>query len=70
MSNVLRGKHEGIGKAYKIMKSLDGLFGEQPFRAKYGAMKVILNGKQKPKTPIREHDLRLIDLLNEVEANE
>lgn len=67
--DVLSGKHKGSAEAYEIMKSLEGFFGKQSSHAKYRALKAIVNSKKKPVTPAFVCVLKLMGLLDEVEAN-
>lgn len=62
---MLRDKHENIAEVYAILASLKGIS-----CVKFSAMKAIVNSKQKAKTSVRKHVLKLINLLNEIRVND
>ena len=69
MSDVHRIKCKKIETAYKIMESLQAMFG-QPFdQSRHNAFKAVMNAKMKARTSVRGHVLKMIKWLNEVEIH-
>ncbi|XP_016549080.2 uncharacterized protein LOC107848861 [Capsicum annuum] len=53
--------------AYDILESLKDMFREQNRAAKHTAMKALLTTKMVEETSVREHVLKMMSLLNELE---
>ena len=67
MSDVLRMKCEKIEAAYEIMESLQAMFGQPSNHLRHDAFKTTMNTKMKVGTLVREHILKMINWLNEIE---
>ena len=67
MSNVLQHQHESMVTAYDMMLNLKEMFGEQNHAGRQVAMKALLNTKMAEGTPVRDHVLKMIGHLNELE---
>ena len=67
MSNVLQHQHELMATAYDMMLTLKKMFGEHNRAGRQVAMKVLLNTKMAEGTPVRDHVLKMIGHLNELE---
>ena len=67
MSNVLQHQHESMVTAYDMMLNLKEMFGEQNRAGRQVAMKALLNTKMAEGTPVRDHVLKMISHLNELE---
>ena len=67
MSNVLQHQHEPIATAYDMMLNLKEMFGEQNCAGRQVAMKALLNTKMAEGTRVRDHVLKMISHLNELE---
>ncbi|XP_016507741.1 uncharacterized protein LOC107825399 [Nicotiana tabacum] len=68
MANVLQHQHQSMRSAYDMLKSLKEIFGEQNHAAKQTAMKVLLNTKMAEGSSVRDHVLKMMSLLNELEV--
>ena len=68
MSNVLQHQHKNIPMAYDIMLSLREMFAEQNRSARQVAMKNLYNTKMAEGTPVRDHVLKMMSYLNELEV--
>ncbi|KAL5575544.1 hypothetical protein UlMin_017243 [Ulmus minor] len=51
MSNVLQQQHQGMRTAADVMASLQAMFGETSTRARFEAVKAIMNSRMKLRTP-------------------
>ena len=69
MSDVLRAKHENMETAYEIMESLQRMFGRPSEQQRHEAVKALMNAKMKVGTPVREHVIKMVNYINEAEAN-
>ena len=67
MSNVLQHQHESMATTYDMMLNLKEMFGEQNRAGRQVAMKALLNTKMAEGTPVRDHVLKMIVHLNELE---
>ena len=67
MSNILQHQHESMNTAYDMMMNLKEMFGEQNHAGRQVAMRALLNTKMVEETPARDHDLKMIAHLNELE---
>ncbi|GMN29561.1 hypothetical protein TIFTF001_041340 [Ficus carica] len=70
MSNVLQKQHEEHQTARQIMDNLEEMFGEQIIQAKSDAIKGLMNCRQKDRTPIKEHMMKVMAYLSEAQTNE
>ncbi|XP_016483855.1 uncharacterized protein LOC107804468 [Nicotiana tabacum] len=68
MANVLQHQHQSMGSAYDMLESLKEMFGEQNCAAKQTTMKALLNTKMTLGSSVRDHVLKMIGLLNELEV--
>ncbi|XP_075076127.1 uncharacterized protein LOC142162909 [Nicotiana tabacum] len=68
MANVLQYQHQSMGSAYDMLKSLKEMFGEQNRAAKQTSMKALLNTKMAEGSSVRDHVLKMMSLLNELEV--
>ena len=66
MSNILQHQLENMATAYDMM-NLKEMFGEQNRAARQVAMRAFLNIKMAEGTPVRNHVLKMIAHLNELE---
>ena len=67
MANVLQHQHQSMVSAYDMLESLKEMFGEQNRAAKQTAMKTLLTTRMVEGSSVREHILKMISLLNELE---
>ncbi|XP_057965527.1 uncharacterized protein LOC131156097 [Malania oleifera] len=67
MSNVLQHQHQSMLFAYNIMQNLKEMFGYQNRAARKTIMKDLMNTIMIEGTPIRDHVLKMIGFLNELE---
>ncbi|XP_074562879.1 uncharacterized protein LOC141819483, partial [Curcuma longa] len=67
MSNVLQHQHQAMPTAYDMMLSLKELFGHQNRAARQEAMRNLLTTTMREGTPVREHILKMMAHLNEME---
>ena len=67
MSNILQHHHENMATAYDMMMNLKEMFGEQNHAGRQVAMKALLNTKMAERTLVRDHVLKIISHLNELE---
>ena len=67
MSNVLQHQHQPCHTAYDIMYSLKEMFGDQDRAARQVAMKELFNTKMAEGTPVRDHVLKMMGHLNELQ---
>ncbi|XP_057984115.1 uncharacterized protein LOC131168565 [Malania oleifera] len=66
MSNVLQHQHQYMSSAYDIMQNLTEMFRDQNRAARQTAMKELMNTTIAEGTPVRDHVLNMIGLLNEL----
>jgi hypothetical protein len=67
VSNVLQYQLQDLGHASGMITILKEMFGEQNHTAKSGMMRSLLNTKIADGTPIKEHCLSMIAMLNSLE---
>ena len=67
MSNILQHKHGNMATAYDMM-NLKEMFGDKNRAGRQVAMKALLNTKMAEGTPVRDHVLKMIAHLNELEV--
>nr|XP_016502796.1 PREDICTED: uncharacterized protein LOC107820943 [Nicotiana tabacum] len=68
MSNVLQHHHQSMESAYDILENLKEMFGDQNRAAKQTAMKALVNTKMIEGSSVRDHVLKMMSLLNELEV--
>ncbi|XP_009768188.1 uncharacterized protein [Nicotiana sylvestris] len=68
MANVLQHRHQSMGSAYDMLKSLKAIFDDKNCAAKQTAMKALLNTKMAEGSSVRDHVLKMIGLLDELEV--
>ncbi|XP_016513454.1 uncharacterized protein LOC107830421 [Nicotiana tabacum] len=68
MSNILQHQHQSMESTYDILENLKEMFGDQNRAAKQTAMKAPLNTKMVEGSSVRDHVLKMISLLNELEV--
>ncbi|XP_016462870.1 uncharacterized protein LOC107785956 [Nicotiana tabacum] len=68
MANVLQHQHQSMESPYDMLESLKKMFGEQNRAAKQTIMKALLNTKMAEGSSVRDHVLKIICLLNELEV--
>ncbi|KAL5569983.1 hypothetical protein UlMin_026558 [Ulmus minor] len=62
-------QHQGMRTAAEIMASVQAMFGETSTRARFEAVKAIMNSRMKLGTPVRDHLLRIMAHFNEAEIH-
>ncbi|XP_057975459.1 uncharacterized protein LOC131162871 [Malania oleifera] len=67
MSNVLQHQHQSMPSAYDIMQNLKEMFGDQNRVARQTVMKELMNTTMVEGTLVRDHVLKMIGLLNELQ---
>ena len=67
MSNVLQHQHQAMAIAYGMIYNLKELFGHQSRAARQFAIKCLMNIKMAEGTPVRDHVLKMMGHLNEME---
>ena len=67
MSNILQHQHQSMTTTYDMMMNLKEMFGDQTRSARQKAMKDLMNTTMAETTPIRDHVLKMIGLLNKLE---
>ncbi|KAH0765334.1 hypothetical protein KY285_001205 [Solanum tuberosum] len=67
MANVLQHQHQSMTSAYDMLASLKEMFGEQNRATKQTPMKPLLTTKMAEGSSVREHVLKLMNYLNELE---
>ena len=67
MSNIMQHQHQSMPIAYDMMMILKEMFGDQTRFARQKAMKDLMNTTMVETTPVRDHVLKMISLLNELE---
>ncbi|XP_057962216.1 uncharacterized protein LOC131153774 [Malania oleifera] len=67
MSNVLQHQHQSRPSAYDIMQNLKERFGDQNRIVRQTAMKELMNTTMIGGTLVRDHVLKMIGFLNELE---
>ena len=68
MSNVLQQQHHTMSTAAEMMMSLKDLFGEQDRSARFEAMRKIMSTSMPEGASVREHVLKMMEHLNEIEV--
>ncbi|XP_018626862.2 uncharacterized protein [Nicotiana tomentosiformis] len=68
MANVWQHQHQSMGFAYDMLESLKEMFGEKNRTAKKTSMKALLNTKMAEGSSVRDHVLKMMSLLNELEV--
>nr|XP_016440244.1 PREDICTED: uncharacterized protein LOC107766047 [Nicotiana tabacum] len=68
MANVLQHQHQSMRSSYDMLESIKEMFGEQNSAAKQTAMKALLNTKIAEGSSVRDHILKMMGLLNELEV--
>ena len=68
MSGVLQHQFQSNDSAASIMDSLKGMFGDHGRPARQVAMQRLMGAKIAEGTPVREHVLKMIGFLNELET--
>ncbi|KAL8091798.1 hypothetical protein AgCh_034163 [Apium graveolens] len=67
MSGVLQHQHQSMATASDMLFNLKELFGDQNRAARQVAMKALMNTQMAEGTPVRDHVLKMISHLNEIE---
>ena len=67
MSGVLQHQHQNMATAHDMLFNLKEIFGEQNKAARQVAMKSLMNTQMAEGTPVRDHVLRMMSHLNEME---
>ena len=67
MSNILQHQHQSMPTTYDMMMNLKEMVGDQTHSARQKAMKDLMNTTMAETTPVRDHVLKMIGLLNELE---
>ena len=67
MSNILQHQHQSMETAYDMILNLREMFGEQNRAARLVAFNELMNITHVEGTPIRDHVLKMMALLNELE---
>ena len=67
MSNILQHQHQSMETAYDMILNLREMFGEQNRAARMVAFSELMNITHVEGTPIRDHVLKMMALLNELE---
>ncbi|XP_042409866.1 uncharacterized protein LOC121999226, partial [Zingiber officinale] len=68
MSNVLQHQHQDLPTAYDIMNNLKELFGHQNRAARQEAMRKLMTTTMTEGTPVRDHILKMMAYLNEIQV--
>ncbi|XP_075078846.1 uncharacterized protein LOC142164617 [Nicotiana tabacum] len=66
--NVLQYQHQSMGSANDMLESAKEIFREQNRSAKQTTMKALLNTKMAEGSSVRDHVLKMMSLLNELEV--
>ncbi|XP_057981216.1 uncharacterized protein LOC131166655 [Malania oleifera] len=67
MLNVLQHQHQSMPSAYDIMQNLKEIFGDQNRAARQTTRKELMNTTMAEGTLLRDHVLKIIGLINELE---
>ncbi|KAL8098241.1 hypothetical protein AgCh_031118 [Apium graveolens] len=67
MSGVLQHQHQSMATASDMLFNLKELFGDQNRAARQVAMKALMNTQMAEGTPVRDHVLKMMSHLNEIE---
>ena len=67
MSNILQHQHQSMPTAYDMMMNLKEMFGDHTRSSRHKAMKDMMNTTMAETTLVRDHVLKMIGLLNELE---
>ena len=65
--NILQTKHQNLETAIEIIDNLQEIFGQSTRSVRQAALKGIMNLKMGKGTRVRDHVLKMMDYLNEVE---
>ncbi|XP_075076637.1 uncharacterized protein LOC142163265 [Nicotiana tabacum] len=68
MAHVLQYQQQSIGTTYDMLESLKEMFGEKNRAAKRTSMKALLNTKMSEGLSVRDHVMKMMGLLNELEV--
>ncbi|XP_077222914.1 uncharacterized protein LOC143856545 [Tasmannia lanceolata] len=68
MTNVLQHQHQGLPTATDMMANIKEMFGEQNRTARFITMKSLVSTKMVEGTPVREHMLKMMGFLNELDV--
>ncbi|KAL5560897.1 hypothetical protein UlMin_030644 [Ulmus minor] len=69
MNGVLQKEQEGYLNARDIMHNVEDMFGGQSVLVRQAAVHNLMNYKQKPETPIKDHMLTVIGYLAEAQSH-
>ena len=67
MSNVQQHQHQAMPTADDMILSLKEMFGDQNRATRLVAMRDLMNTTMVEETPVRDHVLKMMNLLNELE---
>lgn len=67
MSNVLQHQHQNFPTAKDILVNVTEMFGEQNRAARQMAMKGLLNTRMSEGTPVKDHVIKMMGFINELE---
>ncbi|KAL8134929.1 hypothetical protein AgCh_009805 [Apium graveolens] len=67
MSGILQHQHQSMATASDMLFNLKELFGDQNRAARQVAMKALMNTQMAEGTPVRDHVLKMMSHLNEIE---
>ena len=67
ISNVLQHQHQSMSTSYDMMISLKEMFGDKNPAVRLLVMRDLMNTTIVEGTPMRDHILKMISLLNELE---
>nr|XP_009620696.1 uncharacterized protein LOC104112466 [Nicotiana tomentosiformis] len=68
MANVLQHQHQSMGSAYDMLKSHKEMFCMKNRTAKQTTVKALLNTKMDEGSSVKDHVLKIMGLLNELEV--
>ena len=68
MSGVLQHQHQSMATASDMLFNLKEMFGDQNRAARLIAMKELMNSRMVEGTPVRDHVLRMMSNINEMEV--
>ncbi|KAL6575413.1 hypothetical protein OROMI_012698 [Orobanche minor] len=67
LANVLQHQHQSMGTNAKMMKNLREMFGHQNRAARHNAMRVLMTIQIPKGNPVKDHVLKIISHLNELD---
>lgn len=67
MSNVLQDQHQNFSTAKDILVNVTEMFGEQNRAVRQMAMKGLLNTRMFEGTPVKDHVIKMMGFINELE---